>query len=1198
MKVQHFHLSECFNKLSFLWVASVLLVVLFSLPGCTVRQLEMPETANNKVKYKRLTVHGSRPPWTDTGFSVQTGDEVLLFAAGKVTTWPKSGHTRNRPPEQVMFLKIGKNQYRKAFDGDDAASFISHATGKLKLAVRDWPLEKGYNPAIHRDWYRDNTGSFIVDVYVIPKDTDIDSVALLEQILVNNPEDALVAEKYHLFQGGRLLSAAKAGVARMSLEEARDVAVSMHQIPLAPPPRRVDDVFAKLDDNGKTDPLETDPTRGHLDWVTTPPGYAAMPELREGLTSRQTHKLSRLEMRKGNYKTALELAQAAIAKTIDQADRIDIVFYAHIAEIYLNMGDFVNTRTHLNKARNIHNRLPRGWKVNQPQLQAAILRTEAKLMEAQGNLAAANQARSISLNVWVKDRDRYHRQAIAARIGVALNLKAQGRTVEAEMEARQAFQEAFGQYGSSNYLTALTVYALGEIVLAQGRPADALKLARATVAIMNKIASEEKRDMLIRSRLFAGSVFNAQNSFQRAMRQYEFAMVMAKPHPYFFKKYILRDAGIVVALIEAGRKTEALDLIAASISIYDQVGVRNHYETAEMVALRGMALALANEKKRAFEDFRNSIPTLLASGSRQSDDYCKKQRLNIIVEAYLDLLSAIRNQGLEQDFGIDAVRESFEIAAAISDSSVQFALNESAVRAAATSDPELSELVRREQDTNKQIVALQSTLATALAAPADQQDAAAIQTLRNSILDLNRARETLVDTITKDFPRYSEYTNAQPVSLVALQQHLRKDEALITIWTARKRTYVWAIPHQGETQFAAVSIGSAEMNRRVANLRLALEPQLVTFGDIPDFDLARAYELYQKLLLPVQKGWQTARELLVTVKGPLGGLPLAVLPRAPVKLSADNGILFNRYRSVPWLIRDYAITRLPSVSSLAMLRTLSKGDPGRRSFLGFGDPLFNMTRWAAKDSQQTIPAPVHRSGRLSIRGIRLTDSGNLDNKKILSTQLSQLVRLPDTADEIRDIGNILAADPELDIYLGPRATEHQVKSMPLANRKVIAFATHALVPGDLDGLNQPALALCTSPAADDYEDGLLTMGEILMLNMNADWVILSACNTGAADGAGAEAVSGLGRAFFYAGTKALLVSMWPVETTSARLLTTGLFEHQKKDTALSRSGALRKSMLRLIDEKALHDDATGQIIARYAHPLFWAPFVVIGDNGN
>jgi CHAT domain-containing protein len=95
---------------------------------------------------------------------------------------------------------------------------------------------------------------------------------------------------------------------------------------------------------------------------------------------------------------------------------------------------------------------------------------------------------------------------------------------------------------------------------------------------------------------------------------------------------------------------------------------------------------------------------------------------------------------------------------------------------------------------------------------------------------------------------------------------------------------------------------------------------------------------------------------------------------------------------------------------------------------------------------------------------------------------------------------------------------------------VIAFASHALVPYDLDGLDQPAIALSAPSVTGDDEDGLLTMGEIMALKLNADWVVLSACNTAAAQGAGAEAVSGLGRAFFYAGTRAILASMY-VETT-------------------------------------------------------------------
>ena len=168
--------------------------------------------------------------------------------------------------------------------------------------------------------------------------------------------------------------------------------------------------------------------------------------------------------------------------------------------------------------------------------------------------------------------------------------------------------------------------------------------------------------------------------------------------------------------------------------------------------------------------------------------------------------------------------------------------------------------------------------------------------------------------------------------------------------------------------------------------------------------------------------------------------------------------------------------------------------------------------------------------------------------------------------------------------------------MDLSNRKVIVFATHGLVPGDLDGLTQPALALSSPAVTGGSEDGLLTMGEILGLKLNADWVVLSACNTAAADGAGAEAVSGLGRAFFYAGARALLVSNWPVETTSAKALTTDLFARQAKDPTLTRAQALQQAMLQLIDGPG-RTDAQGKTLYSYAHPIFWAPFTLVGDGG-
>jgi len=110
------------------------------------------------------------------------------------------------------------------------------------------------------------------------------------------------------------------------------------------------------------------------------------------------------------------------------------------------------------------------------------------------------------------------------------------------------------------------------------------------------------------------------------------------------------------------------------------------------------------------------------------------------------------------------------------------------------------------------------------------------------------------------------------------------------------------------------------------------------------------------------------------------------------------------------------------------------------------------------------------------------------------------------------------------------------------------------------------------------------------LKLRADWVVLSACNTASSDGQASEAVSGLGRAFFFAGAKALLVSHWPVETVSAKLLTTELFKRQTADAKLTRSQALRAASLAVMQQSAGNSYS-------YAHPMFWAPFVVVGDGG-
>jgi CHAT domain-containing protein len=166
--------------------------------------------------------------------------------------------------------------------------------------------------------------------------------------------------------------------------------------------------------------------------------------------------------------------------------------------------------------------------------------------------------------------------------------------------------------------------------------------------------------------------------------------------------------------------------------------------------------------------------------------------------------------------------------------------------------------------------------------------------------------------------------------------------------------------------------------------------------------------------------------------------------------------------------------------------------------------------------------------------------------------------------------------------------------MNLAGHRIVHFATHGLVPGELNGLTQPALALTAPEVAGVEGDGLLTMDEILALKLNADWVVLSACNTASGDGTGHEAVSGLGRAFFYAGARALLVSNWPVDSVASRHLMTDLFRRYASGAPTAKADSLRQAMITLIDGPGFIDPATGKPAYAYAHPLFWAPFVLVG----
>jgi CHAT domain-containing protein len=317
--------------------------------------------------------------------------------------------------------------------------------------------------------------------------------------------------------------------------------------------------------------------------------------------------------------------------------------------------------------------------------------------------------------------------------------------------------------------------------------------------------------------------------------------------------------------------------------------------------------------------------------------------------------------------------------------------------------------------------------------------------------------------------------------------------------------------------------------------------------------------------------------LLVVASGALTALPFHLLvTEKPAKAIPET---FEGYRDAAWLLKRQAVSVLPSAASLKALRVFARKEQSTKPMTGFGDPIFNPAIKPADGNRPT------RTAARSLATGAYTDfwqGAGVDRARLSDA----LAPLPDTADELNAIAKSLGV-AAADIHLGEDASETTLKRTPLADYGIVYFATHGLVAGDVKGLAEPSLVLSIPKQPTEFDDGLLTASEVAQLKLNADWVVLSACNTIAGDKPGAEALSGLARSFFYAGARALLVSHWAVNSGAATRLSISTFDRLKADPKLGRAEALRQAML------AYLNDASAP---RNAYPAFWGPFALIGEG--
>ena len=925
----------------------------------------------------------------------------------------------------------------------------------------------------------------------------------------------------------------------------------------------------------------------------------------------------------GDLKLALEINVRMLRETdVRGAKGYAFSTNRQISNILVQMGDVAQSEAYLRRNltliqeartsglpgwRENYQKLGQSWEAEVEFNRALIFEARGQFREADASYRLMEQRKRAGMNAILEHDHAPTRSTILQSIDAAVagqaRMKARlGRLAEAEVDARRALLSRLHDTGKYNPATARYVMNLADILVEQGRYAEAEQLTRVAVDINRTVGLAEDSQAFVTPLAHLAGILRAERKNGEA--NVIFAQIdtaVAKWEPQRRQIFELNPSRIL-SLYASGQLDAGIS--AAQQLVKRQVARvgENHFDAAAARGTLAIGLMRAGRDPDAIREFKAAIPVMLANAQENADDedttlvVARSLRLQAIIESYFALRA--RSQGTTDAVG----EETFSLADSVRGHTVQQALAASSARAAAH-DLALSDLVRKEQDLTKQVNAELGALNNVLAIPSSEREEKVTQQIQAAVSALRAERDKARLDIKQKFPTYADLVSPKPPSIQEIRATLADDEAMLSFYFGQDGAFVWAVPKSGPVAFAAVNAKIGDVESKIRKLREALDPQAAMISDIPPFDLKLGYELYEMLLKPVESGWKPAKNLIVVTNGALGLLPLSLLPTAPAEVKEDEEVLFASYRKVPWLTRTHAVTTIPSAAALRTLRQLPPGKPGRGGLIAFGDPFFNKDQQTEAEAAALIveakleaKAETADAGSNVMRGLPLKRRSSPKLEGVDSAEIGLLPRLPDTADELKSIALALHEDPSKVLFLGKNASEGAVKTMNLSGFKIVAFATHGLVPGELNGLTQPALALSAPSVTGEDGDGLLTMEEILGLKLDADWVILSACNTGAGAGAGAEAASGLGRAFFYAGTRALLVTNWSVHSQSARQLVTDLFKRQAENPKIGRSEALRQAMVALMDGPG-YLNREGKTEFAYAHPLFWAPYTIIGDGG-
>ena len=603
---------------------------------------------------------------------------------------------------------------------------------------------------------------------------------------------------------------------------------------------------------------------------------------------------------------------------------------------------------------------------------------------------------------------------------------------------------------------------------------------------------------------------------------------------------VLRTAGVTAASEE--HRARALAALGRSDTDFE-TALPGTKPAAEAALIHAGELMLAGDHGAALSICKRAVNTLISIGAGTSPN---------LMAPCLDAYAGGGTFG----FG-SGNHEAMFLAAQVAQGSItshQIA-QASASLAENARDPRIGAALKKRDDLQRELDRLYRALDTIGVATATGRAAEQITQLQQQA-DLTQAAlvqaEAEVRTLS---PNYGQLVQ-DVVPASAVFSALHPNEAFVALFLSKESGWAFAL-RNGSISIAKIDGGIGKVGPLVKAIRAGIEKTEV--NALPAFDIDDDRQLYSITLGGVAGAIKGASSVVIAPTGPLLSLPFEVLLTGPADLA--------KLAEAPWLLRQATITHVPAATNFVSLRKVANTSAAKKAWFGFGD--FRPVSVAQAD----VSFPVALCG----------DSGRL---------LAALPALPGTVKELDNARGVLGSQAG-DELTGDAYTVQKVLDTPLKDYRILHFAAHALLPTDLRCQTEAAIVTSPPVGARDAKGALLTASKLLGLDLDANLVILSACNSGGPGGGAGESLSGLARSFFFAKARSLLVTHWEVSDQVAALLVVLTINDMKENPEHGVTGALREAQLGLLDRAA-----TGKLPAEIAHPFFWAPFAVIGDGGE